>query len=83
MPSVPPKRDATDGCRSVAPHRNQAAMETWASMAAGEACRALVDRRRSAGEAWPYTRYAVAEIGASGYLMLRWDAPSTRADCPA
>jgi hypothetical protein len=50
---------------------NQEQAETWAGMAAGEACRALVNQRQSAGSGWPYTRYAVAEIGASGYLMIR------------
>ncbi|CAL9365215.1 serine/threonine-protein kinase [Streptomyces sp. enrichment culture] len=62
---------------------NQGQVETWADMAAGEACRALVNRRQSAGDAWPYTRYAVAEIGASGYLMIRWGTATTQADCPA
>jgi hypothetical protein len=62
---------------------NQGQVETWADMAAGEACRALVNQRRSAGDGWPYTRYAVAEIGASGYLMVRWGTATTQADCPA
>ncbi|MDH6228173.1 hypothetical protein M2169_005143 [Streptomyces sp. MJP52] len=62
---------------------NEQEMNSWASMAAGVACRALLDRQQAAGDAWPYSRYAVAEIGGSGYLMLRWDKPTTRADCPA
>ena len=40
---------------------NQGQVETWAAMTAGEACRALVEQKDSAGEAWPYSRYAVAE----------------------
>ncbi|MFH9863025.1 serine/threonine-protein kinase [Streptomyces sp. NPDC017202] len=62
---------------------NQGQVETWAETAAGEACRALVDQRRIAGGGWPYTRYAVAEIGGSGYLMIRWGTATTEADCPA
>ncbi|MFE2456436.1 protein kinase [Streptomyces sp. NPDC059402] len=62
---------------------NQGQVETWADMAAGEACRALVTQRQSAGDGWPYTRYAVAEVGASGYLMIRWGTATTQADCPA
>ncbi|MFF9041735.1 serine/threonine-protein kinase [Streptomyces sp. NPDC014892] len=62
---------------------NQGQVETWADMAAGEACRALVTERQSAGYDWPYTRYAVAEIGGSGYLMIRWGTATTLADCPA
>lgn len=62
---------------------NQQQVETWAAMAAGEACRALVNQRQSAGAAWPYSRYAVAEIGGSGYLMIRWGTATTQADCPA
>ncbi|MER5574670.1 serine/threonine-protein kinase [Streptomyces massasporeus] len=58
-------------------------VESWAALAAGEACRALVSERESAGSAWPYSRYAVAEIGGSGYLMIRWGTATTRADCPA
>ncbi|MGY3200455.1 serine/threonine-protein kinase [Streptomyces sp. TE5632] len=61
---------------------NQDQVETWADMAAGEACRALVNQRQSAGAGWPYTRYAVAEIGGSGYLMIRWGMATTEADCP-
>ncbi len=57
-------------------------VETWGDMAAGEACRALVSQRESSGSAWPYTRYAVAEIGASGYLMVRSGTATTEADCP-
>ncbi|MGW0474149.1 serine/threonine protein kinase [Streptomyces coeruleorubidus] len=60
----------------------QAQVEAWADMAAGEACRALVNQRQSAGSGWPYTRYAVAEIGGSGYLMIRWGTATTLADCP-
>ncbi|GGZ28102.1 serine/threonine-protein kinase [Streptomyces poonensis] len=57
-------------------------VETWGDLAAGEACRALVSQRASSGSAWPYTRYAVAEIGASGYLMVRSGTATTEADCP-
>ncbi|MEE1941124.1 serine/threonine-protein kinase [Streptomyces sp. TRM 70361] len=62
---------------------NQGQVETWATTAAGEACRALVDQKQSMGDGWPYTRYAVAEIGGSGYLMIRWGTATTREDCPA
>ncbi|WDV56025.1 serine/threonine-protein kinase [Streptomyces coeruleorubidus] len=62
---------------------NEKQVESWAGLAAGEACRALVSERESAGSAWPYSRYAVAEIGASGYLMIRWGTATTQADCPA
>ncbi|WP_328444694.1 serine/threonine protein kinase [Streptomyces sp. NBC_00386] len=62
---------------------NQRQAEAWAGMAAGEACRALVRQRDSAGDAWPYSRYAVAERGGSGYLMIRWGTAGTLADCPA
>ncbi|MFF2203949.1 serine/threonine-protein kinase [Streptomyces sp. NPDC058145] len=62
---------------------NQGHVEEWADMAAGEACRALVRERASAGGAWPYDRYAVAEIGGSGYLMIRWGTATTLSDCPA
>ncbi|MGQ5634000.1 MULTISPECIES: serine/threonine-protein kinase [unclassified Streptomyces] len=61
---------------------NQQQVGTWADAAAGTACRALVGERRSAGAAWPYTRYAVAEIGGSGYLMIRWGTATTPSDCP-
>ncbi|MFI9803209.1 serine/threonine-protein kinase [Streptomyces sp. NPDC052301] len=63
---------------------NQEQVESWASMAAGEACRALVTQRESAsGGSWPYSRYAVAEIGGSGYLMIRWGTATSRSECPA
>ncbi|PKT67696.1 serine/threonine protein kinase [Streptomyces populi] len=62
---------------------NQEQVESWADLAAGEACRALVRERESAGSAWPYSRYAVAEIGGSGYLMIRSGTATTRAACPA
>ncbi|MFJ3334942.1 serine/threonine-protein kinase [Streptomyces sp. NPDC086766] len=62
---------------------NQKQVESWASMTAGEACRALVNQRDLAGDAWPYTRYAVAVIGGNHYLMIRWGAATTLADCPA
>jgi serine/threonine protein kinase len=62
---------------------NQGQAETWAAMTAGEACRALVKQKDSAGGAWPYSRYAVAEVGASGYLMMRWGTVGRTADCPA
>ncbi|MEU9240874.1 serine/threonine-protein kinase [Streptomyces sp. NPDC048385] len=62
---------------------NEAEAESWAAMAAGEACRALVAQRDSAGDVWPYTRYAVAQIGGNHYLMMRWGNATTRAACPA
>ncbi|MGW0610722.1 serine/threonine protein kinase [Streptomyces sp. NPDC002788] len=62
---------------------NEQQAESWAGLAAGEACRALVSERESAGSAWPYSRYAVAEIGGSGYLMIRWGTATTRAGCPS
>ncbi|MET9390277.1 serine/threonine-protein kinase [Streptomyces sp. NPDC006624] len=62
---------------------NEQQVESWADMAAGKACRALVSESRSAGGAWPYHRYAVAEIGGSGYLMIRWGTATAQADCPA
>ncbi|MET7910494.1 serine/threonine-protein kinase [Streptomyces avermitilis] len=62
---------------------DQDQVESWADMAAGEACRALVRERESAGSAWPYSRYAVAEIGGSHYMMIRWGTATTQADCPA
>ncbi|MFF7970254.1 protein kinase [Streptomyces sp. NPDC007905] len=62
---------------------NEKQVDSWAALAAGEACRALVSERESAGSAWPYYRYAVAEIGGSHYMMIRWDTATTRADCPA
>ncbi|MEW2155155.1 serine/threonine-protein kinase [Streptomyces sp. NPDC007189] len=62
---------------------NEQQVGSWADVAAGKACRALVSERQSAGSAWPYTRYAVAEIGGSGYLMIRWGTATTPADCPA
>lgn len=58
-------------------------VESWAAMAAGDACRALVSEREAAGSAWPYSRYAVAEIGGSHYMMIRWGTATTQADCPA
>ncbi|MDW8806568.1 serine/threonine-protein kinase [Streptomyces scabiei] len=61
---------------------NQGQVETWADMAAGEACRALVKQRQNAGSGWPYRHYAVAEIGGSGYLMIRWGTATSLADCP-
>ncbi|MEU6551670.1 serine/threonine-protein kinase [Streptomyces sp. NPDC046915] len=62
---------------------NEQQVESWADMAAGEACRALVSERESAGSAWPYSRYAVAEIGGSHYMMVRWGTATTQAGCPA
>ncbi|MFI0960460.1 serine/threonine-protein kinase [Streptomyces sp. NPDC021080] len=62
---------------------NQRQAAAWADMAAGEACRALVRQRDRAGDAWPYSRYAVAEWGGSGYLMIRWGTAAEPADCPA
>ncbi|MFE4994615.1 serine/threonine-protein kinase [Streptomyces mirabilis] len=62
---------------------NEKQVDSWAGMAAGEACRALVRERESAGSAWPYSRYAVAEIGGSHYMMIRWGAATRQADCPA
>ncbi|MFD8733854.1 serine/threonine-protein kinase [Streptomyces sp. NPDC059618] len=61
---------------------NQRQATAWADMAAGEACRALVGQRDGAGDAWPYSRYAVAERAGSGYLMIRWGTAATTADCP-
>ncbi|WP_129305431.1 serine/threonine-protein kinase [Streptomyces sp. L2] len=66
-----------------APWAAEGKAESWAAMAAGEACRALVAQRESAGDAWPYSRYAVAQIGGSHYLMMRWGDATTRAACPA
>ncbi|MEV5365789.1 serine/threonine-protein kinase [Streptomyces cellulosae] len=60
---------------------NQGQIETWADMAAGEACRALANQRQTSGDGWPYTRYAVAEIGGSGYLMIRWGSVTSQASC--
>ncbi|MGW7257751.1 serine/threonine-protein kinase [Streptomyces sp. NPDC054834] len=62
---------------------NEQQVDSWAGLAAGEACRALVSERESAGSAWPYSRYAVAEIGGSHYMMIRWGTATTQADCPA
>jgi hypothetical protein len=62
---------------------NQGQIETWADMVAGEACRALENQRQTSGDGWPYTRYAVAEIGGSGYLMIRWGTTTSQAGCPA
>ncbi|MFI2373562.1 serine/threonine-protein kinase [Streptomyces sp. NPDC018964] len=62
---------------------NQGQIETWADTAAGEACRALANQRQTSGDGWPYTRYAVAEIGGSGYLMIRWGTVTSQTDCPA
>ncbi|MFJ8944463.1 serine/threonine protein kinase [Streptomyces sp. NPDC102395] len=64
------------------PQWNEQQVETWARLAAGEACRALVSERHSAGDAWPYSRYAVAEIGGSGYLMIGSGTATTQDDCP-
>ena len=62
---------------------NEKQVESWAGAAAREACRALVSERESAGSAWPYSRYAVAEIGGSRYMMIRWGTATAQADCPA
>lgn len=62
---------------------NQGQTATWAEMAAGEACRALVRQRDGAGDVWPYSRYAVAVRGGSGYLMIRWGTVGALSDCPA
>jgi eukaryotic-like serine/threonine-protein kinase len=61
---------------------DQEAVGTWAEMAAGVACRALVSERENAGTAWPYARYAVAELGATTYDMVRWDTAASASDCP-
>ncbi|MGW2699911.1 serine/threonine protein kinase [Streptomyces sp. NPDC001340] len=61
---------------------NEQQVDSWAERAAGDACRALVSERESAGGAWPYSRYAVAEIGGSHYMMIRWGTALTLADCP-
>ncbi|MFE2581901.1 hypothetical protein [Streptomyces sp. NPDC059378] len=60
---------------------NEQQVDAWAGLAAGDACRALVSERESAGSAWPYSRYAVAEIGGSHYMMIRGNTALTRADC--
>ncbi|GGW43927.1 hypothetical protein GCM10010503_20760 [Streptomyces lucensis JCM 4490] len=57
--------------------------EDWAAMAAGKACRALLRERASAGGSWPYYRYAVANLGGSGYLMMRSGTATTVSDCPS
>ncbi len=62
---------------------NQGQIETWADKVAGEACRVLENQRQTSDEGWPYTRYAVAEIGGSGYLMIRWGTITSQAACPA
>lgn len=62
---------------------NEKQVESWADAAAREACGALVSERESVGSAWPYSRYAVAEIGGSHYMMIRWGTATTQADCPA
>jgi hypothetical protein len=61
---------------------NEKQVESWAGAAAREACRALVSERERAGSAWPYSRYAVAEIGGSHYMMIRWGTATTQTDCP-
>ncbi|MFF8594298.1 serine/threonine-protein kinase [Streptomyces sp. NPDC015220] len=61
---------------------DQEQVETWAAMAAGEACRALVAEREASAN-WPYHRYAVAEIGGSGYLMIRSGTADSLDQCPA
>ncbi|MBM7442779.1 serine/threonine-protein kinase [Streptomyces sp. HB132] len=58
-------------------------VESWAGLASGEACRALVGERERAGSTWPYSRYAVGQIGGSGYLMIRSGTATAQADCPA
>jgi eukaryotic-like serine/threonine-protein kinase len=61
---------------------DQKAIDTWAETAADVACRALVSERGNAGTAWPYARYAVAELGATTYDMVRWDTATSASDCP-
>ncbi|MFI2643965.1 serine/threonine protein kinase [Streptomyces sp. NPDC018610] len=60
---------------------NEEQVDTWAAMAAGEACRALVNQRNTSAN-WPYHRYAVAEIGGSGYLMIRSGTADSLDECP-
>ncbi|WP_239081195.1 hypothetical protein [Streptomyces coelicoflavus] len=60
---------------------NQGQIETWADMVADEARRALAHEGQTSGDGWPYTRYAVAEIGGSGYLMIRWGTLTSQSDC--
>jgi hypothetical protein len=55
---------------------------TWADMAAGEACRALVTEQESTGSSWPYTHWAVAQSGVSAYQMIRWGTATSTTDCP-
>lgn len=62
---------------------SQGQAEAWGAMAAGEACRTLVSQQESAGDAWPYSRYAVAQVGASGYQLIRWGTATAQADCSA
>ncbi|MEU6537816.1 serine/threonine-protein kinase [Streptomyces sp. NPDC047000] len=62
---------------------DQEATGTWAEMAAGVACQALVSERANTGTAWPYARYAVAELGSTTYEMVRWDTATSAADCPS
>ncbi|MFK8910278.1 serine/threonine protein kinase [Streptomyces sp. YS-3] len=58
-------------------------VDVWAAMAAGEACRALVRQRKDSGTAWPYVHYAVAEIAASRYQVVRSGTATTASECPA
>jgi hypothetical protein len=62
---------------------SQEQVEAWGAMAAGEACRTLVGQQESSGDAWPYSRYAVAQVGASGYQLIRWGTATSQAGCPA
>lgn len=62
---------------------DEQAGETWADMAAGVACRAIVGERESAGTSWPYIHYAVAEMGATTYRMARSGTATSAADCPS
>ncbi|MEU5436131.1 protein kinase [Streptomyces sp. NPDC020719] len=57
-------------------------IDAWASMAAGEACRALVRQRQASGAAWPYVHYAVDRLTPSRYIVVRSGIASTEADCP-
>ncbi|WP_159044796.1 hypothetical protein [Streptomyces sp. XY152] len=41
------------------------------------------NQRQTSGDGRPYTRYAVTEVGASGYLMIRWGTVASQADCSA
>ena len=62
---------------------DQEAADTWADMAAGVACRAIVSERESTGTSWPYIHYAVAEMDATTYRMARSGTATSVSDCPS